>query len=164
MICNAILYLQARHTQSQRRKKRVQQRNNTNKHNVQHQFYSQDEQRQCRRQRVQKHQKTCKTQDRNGSSNGGEDLNDDQGKQSTNGNQLALLLGLGLDVLDISVGDDGALLGRGADVRERVDLVGRGCDGGGDEGDLGADLGGGSGLLEDVGRGGERGESGVCGC
>jgi hypothetical protein len=163
MICNTFVYLQARNTKSQGCEKRIQQRNDTNKHNVQHQLDSQDEQRQRRRQWVQEHQKTRKTQNRNGGSDGGEDLDDDQGKQGTNGNQLALLLGLGLDVLSIGLGDDSALLGRGADVRERVNLVGRGCDSRGDEGDLSADLSRRGSLLEEVGGGGQRGESGVYG-
>jgi hypothetical protein len=155
--------LQSGNTKRQSSEERVQQSNNTNKDNVQHKLNGENEQRQSTSQWVQEDQEAGKSQDCDSSSDGREDLDDDESKQRTNGDELALLLGLSLKVDNIGFSNDRALLSTAIDVWERIDLVGGGCNGGCDEVDLSADLGRGSGLLEETRGCRERSKSGVWG-
>jgi hypothetical protein len=155
--------LQSRQTQCQRCKQRVQQSNNTEKHNIQHQLDGHNQQRQSRGQGVQEDQQPSKSQDGNRSGNGGEDLDDDESKKCADGDELALLLGLRCNVgvlrveIDVNVGRGCCLVG----FRKRFDVIGGRSYSSRDEVKLSTDLGGGSGLLDERGRCGERGKSSV---
>jgi hypothetical protein len=86
--------LQSGKAQCERCKQRVQQGNDTEKHNIQDQLDSHDQQRQSGRQRVQEDQQPSKSQNGNSGGNSSEDLDDDESKQCADSDELTLLLGL----------------------------------------------------------------------
>jgi hypothetical protein len=72
--------LQSGKAQCERCKQRVQQGNDTEKHNIQNQLDSHDQKGQSGRQRVQEDQQPSKSQNGNSGGNSSEDLDDDESK------------------------------------------------------------------------------------
>jgi hypothetical protein len=158
--------LQSGKAQCERCKQRVQQGNDTEKHNIQNQLDSHDQKGQSGRQRAQEDQQPSKSQNGNSGGNSGEDLDDDESKQCADSDELTLLLGLRLNVgvlrvkVDVDIGRRRCLVGFG----KRFDVVGGRGYSGRDEVELSTDFGGSGGFLDERGRGGERGKSSIYNC